>query len=196
MKAKNSVKKTVLIFQVFAILSLVLGFVIRLLFSKDYDLLLFGRAVLMELYMPCFLIFYLLEAINVLVVFLKTQKGMIFLTYLVLIPLILLHLYCCLISSSTVYSVEKYNYPEFDTTIVIENGDDLFGPYADFYETKNGFILKKVTYLGENLYLDENSSNSVEIKDNKIVYNYNDGFDDLQLILEYKNGHFTEKYVD
>lgn len=194
MKTKNTVKKTVIIFQVFAILFLILGFLGGFLRTHDYDILLFDRTVLMPLCMFCFLLFYLLETIMVIVLVIKTEKSLIFLTYLVLVPLILLHLYVWFIGSSTVYSVNIYKYPEFDTAIVIENGDDLFGIYANIYETKNNFLLKDIAYLDECLYPQNENSANVKIKDNKIIYTYYDSFDDCnqQLILEYDNGHFKE----
>ena len=101
-----------------------------------------------------------------------------------------------IISLPSDVNTKMYKYPEFDTTIVIENGDDLFGNYSRIYETKNKVLLKYITDLdGTPSPLGYESSYDVEIINNKIIYTYEDDFNETiknQLILEYENGHFKE----
>lgn len=193
MKTKSNSKLTIIIFQICAVIFLLLGLIGRILLNQDYDLLLFGRPILINSCMICFLLFYLIEFLVIALLFIKTNKASFFLTYIVLIPLILIHIYFMIISSSSDVSIEKNHYPEFDTTIIIENGDDLFGYYSRIYETKNNILLKKLAVVDGGLGYE--SSYDVEIKNNKIIYTYEDDFDENiknQLILEYENGHFKE----
>lgn len=193
MKTKSNIKRTVIIFQICAVIFLLSGLIGRVLLNQDYDLLLFGRPTLISSSMICFLLFYLIELLVIALLFKKTNKASFFLTYIVLIPLVLIHIYFMVISSSSDVSIEKNHYPEFDTTIIIENGDDLFGFYSRIYETKNNILLKKLATVDGGL--NYGSSYDVEIKNNKIIYTYNDDFDETvknQLILEYENGHFKE----
>lgn len=196
MKTKNNVKKCVIIFQSFSIIFLILGIVGRVLQNQDYDLLLFGKPLLFQLYMICFLLFYLVETLAILVLFIKTKKKLLFLTYLVLIPLILFQIFGLCFSSSSDVSIKMHKYPEFDTTIVIENGSDLFGGYSQIYETKNKILLKDIALLDGDPYpLGYEALNDVEIKNNRIIYTYNDDSEETgknQLIIEYENGHFKE----
>lgn len=101
-----------------------------------------------------------------------------------------------IISLPSDVTTKMYKYPEFDTAIVIENGDDLFGDYSRIYETQNKVLLKYITVLdGTPSPLGYESSYDAEIKNNKIIYTYNDDFDETvqnQIILEYENGHFKE----
>ena len=101
-----------------------------------------------------------------------------------------------LISFPSDVTTKIYKYSEFDTAIVIENGDDLFGDYSRIYETQNEVLLKYITVLdGTPSPLGYEASYDVKIKDNNIIYTYNDDFDETiqnQLILEYKSGHFKE----
>ena len=193
MKTKSNSKLTIFIFQICAVIFLLLGLIGRILLNQDYDLLFFGRPTLISSCMICFLLFYLIEFLVIALLFIKTNKASFFLTYIVLIPLILIHIYFMIISSSSDVSIEKNHYPEFDTTIIIENGDDLFGYYSRIYETKNNILLKKLAVVDGGLSFE--SSYDVEIKNNKIIYTYEDDFDENiknQLILEYENGHFKE----
>ncbi len=196
MKTKNNVKKSVIIFQVFAIIFFLLGIAGRILQNQDYDLLLFGRPVLAYMFMICFLLSYSTEFLVISLLFEKTKNASFFLTYIILIPLTLFHIYCMIISLPSGVTTKTYKYPEFDTTIVIENGDDLFGNYSRIYETNNKVLLKYITVLdGTPSPLGYESSYDVEFKNNKIIYTYNDDFDETvknQLILEYENGHFKE----
>ena len=146
--------------------------------------------------MTAFLLFYLAEILVVLLLFIKTEKKLIFLTYIVLIPLILFHTYVWLISSSSHISTKKNTYPEFNTTIIIENGYDLLGGYSRIYETKNNILLKYVTVIGGDPYpLGNDSAYSVKIENDTIIYTYDDSSSESnksQLILKYENGHFKE----
>lgn len=196
MKTKNNVKKCVIIFQSFSIIFLILGIVGRVLQNQDYDLLLFGKPLLFQLYTICFLLFYLVETLAILVLFIKTKKKLLFLTYLVLIPLILFQIFALCFSSSFDTSIKLYKYPEFDTTIVIENSSDLLGDYSSVYETKNNILLKDLAIIdGTPCPLGDESLCDVKIENNKVIYVYGDSFsgsEKKQLILEYENGHFKE----
>lgn len=195
MKSVKS-KNIVIIFQIIAIIFLLLGIAGRILQNQDYDLLLFGRPLIVPIYMTGFLLFYLAEILVVLLLYIKTEKKLIFLTYIVLIPLILFHMYVWLISSSSHVSTKKNTYPEFNTTIIIENGYDLFGDYSRIYETKNNFLLKYVAVIDGDPYpLGNDSSYDVKIENDTIIYTYDDNSSESnksQLILKYENGHFKE----
>ena len=193
---KKNTKLTIIIFQILAVIFFLLGIAGRILQNQDYDLLLLGRPIIAYMFMICFLLSYLTEFLVISLLFEKTNKAAFFLTYIVLIPLTLLHIYCMIISLPSDVTTKMYKYPEFDTAIVIENGDDLFGDYSRIYETQNEVLLKYITVLdGTPSPLGYEASYDVKIKDNKIIYTYNDDFDETvqnQLILEYKNGHFKE----
>ena len=193
---KSVKSKNIIVFQIIAIIFLLLGIAGRILQNQDYDLLLFGRPLIVPIYMTGFLLFYLAEILVVLLLYIKTEKKLIFLTYIVLIPLILFHMYVWLISSSSHVSTKKNTYPEFNTTIIIENGYDLFGDYSRIYETKNNILLKYVAVIDGDPYpLGNDSSYDVKIEKNRIIYTYEDNFSETnkrQLILQYENGHFKE----
>ncbi len=195
MKTKNT-KRTFIIFQILAVIFLLLGFAGRILQNQDYDLLLFGRPILFQAFMICFLIFYFIEALTIWRLFEKIKKKLLFITYLIFIPLIVFQLFALWFSSSSDVSIKMHKYPEFDTTIVIENGSDLFGGYSQIYETKNKILLRDIALLdGDPNPLGYEALDNVEIKNNKIIYTYNDDSEETgknQLILEYENGHFKE----
>jgi|GEM_PF-4381419 len=196
MKTKSNSKLTIIIFQICAVIFFLLGIAGRILQKHDYDLLFLGRPIIAYFFMICFLLSYSTEFLVISLLFKKTNKASFFLTYIILIPLTLFHIYCMFISLPSDVTTKMYKYPEFDTTIVIENGDDLFGDYSRIYETKNKILLKYITVLdGTPSPLGYETSYDVEIKNNKIIYTYNDDFDETvknQLILEYENGHFKE----
>lgn len=187
-------KNIIIVFQIIAIIFLLLGIAGRIFQNQNYDLLLLGRPLIVPIYMTGFLLFYLAEMLMILLLFVKTEKKLIFITYIVLTPLILFHMYAWLISSSSDVSIKKNTYPEFNTTIIIENGDDLFGGYSKIYETKNNILLKYVTVIDGDPYpLENEASFDVKIENDRIIYTYEDDFSEThkkQLILEYKNGHF------
>ncbi len=185
-------KSIVIIFQIIAIIFLLLGIAGCILLYQDYDLLLFGRPLIIPIYMTGFLLFYLTEILVILLLSVKTNRKLFFLAYIVLIPLVLIHMYFMLITSSSDVSVKKNTYPEFDTTIIIESGDDLFGGYSRIYETKNDILIKHITDVYDAPYL---LGNDVKIEKNRIIYTYEDNFSETnkrQLILQYENGHFKE----
>lgn len=191
MKSVKS-KNIVIIFQIIAIIFLLLGIAGYILLYQDYDLLLFGRPLIIPIYMTGYLLFYLTEILVILLLFVKTNKKLFFLAYIVLIPLVLIHMYFMLITSSSDVSVKTNTYPEFDTTIIIESGDDLLGGYSRIYETKNNILIKRITDVYDAPYL---LGNDVKIENNRIIYTYEDNFSETnkrQLILQYENGHFKE----
>ena len=191
MKSVKS-KNIVIIFQIIAIIFLLFGIAGRILQNQDYDLLLFGRPLIIPIYMTGFLLFYLTEILVILLLFVKTNKKLFFLAYIVLIPLVLIHMFFMLITLSSDVSVKKNTYPEFDTTIIIESGDDLLGGYSRIYETKNNILIKRITDVYDAPYL---LGNDVKIENNRIIYTYEDIFSETnkrQLILQYENGHFKE----
>ena len=191
MKSVKS-KNIVIIFQIIAIIFLLLGIAGYILLYQDYDLLLFGRPLIIPIYMTGFLLFYLTEILVILLLFVKTNKKLFFLAYIVLIPLVLIHMFFMLITLSSDVSVKKNTYPEFDTTIIIESGDDLLGGYSRIYETKNNILIKRITDVYDAPYL---LGNDVKIENNRIIYTYEDIFSETnkrQLILQYENGHFKE----
>ena len=196
MKTKSKLKRTIIISQTLAFIFFLLGIAGRILQNQDYDLLLFGRPFLFQTFTICFLLFYLVETLAILVLFNKTKKKLLFLTYLVLIPLILFQIFALYFSSSFDTSIKLYKYPKFDTTIVIENSADLLGDYSSVYETKNNILLKDLAIIdGTPCPLGDESLCDVKIENNKVIYIYRDGFsgsDKKQLILEYENGHFKE----
>ena len=196
MKTNNNSKLTIIIFQVLAVIFLLLGFAGRILQNQNYDLLLFGRPFLFQSFMICFLIFYFIEALTIWRLFEKTKKKLLFITYLIFIPLIVFQLFALWFSSSFDTSIKLYKYPEFDTTIVIENSSDLLGDYSSVYETKNNILLKELAIIdGTPCPLGDESLCDVKIENNKVIYIYGDSFsesDQKQLILEYENGHFKE----
>ena len=75
MKTKNT-KRTFIIFQILAVIFLLLGFAGRILQNQDYDLLLFGRPILFQAFMICFLIFYFIEALTIWRLFEKIKKKL------------------------------------------------------------------------------------------------------------------------
>ena len=144
--------------------------------------------------MICFLLFYITEVLSIVFLFKKTRRKSVLLTYLILIPLLILHLFTWFISSSTTISTKLYKYPEFETAILIENGHDLLGNHSRVFETQNNFVIKKVALItGVESPLEDDSSFDVKIYKDKIIYTYDDGFDKQQLVLKYNNGHFKEE---
>ena len=93
----------------------------------------------------CFMISYLIEFLTIFFLIKKTKKKLFLFTYLILLPLIVLHIFTWFVSSSTTTLTKLYKYPEFDTAIVIESGHDLLGDYYRFYETSNNILMKKIT---------------------------------------------------
>ena len=194
MKNTNSIKRKFFIYQVFAISFFVLGIIGRIFQNSDYDILLFRKPIIYSLYMICFLLFYITEVLSIVFLFKKTQKKLVLLTYLILIPLLILHFFTWFISSSTTISTKLYKYPEFETAILIENGHDLLGNHSRIFETQNNFVIKKVALVtGVEPPLEDDSSFDVKIYKDKIIYTYDDGFDKQQLALKYNNGHFKEE---
>lgn len=139
----------------------------------------------------CFLISYLIEFLTIFFLIKKTKKKLFLFTYLILLPLIVLHIFTWFVSSSTTTLTKLYKYPEFDTTIVIESGHDLLGDYYRFYETSNNILMKKITVTSSGMSsLEDETSYDIKTVNGTIIFTYEDGFDENQIILEYNNGHF------
>ncbi len=197
MSNKNNIKKTIIISQILACLFLVCGFLCMFYTKQGYELLVFGKTIILDLCFAFLLSFLLTEIIFVIILVKKGTKPLILLTYLVLIPLTLFNLYSWAALSSTTTAVKLYEYPEFDTSIVIENGDDLMGDYAHIYETKSKILLKDVACIGNSLALEDKTLFDIKVEGNEIIYTYNEYDSDedpkQQLVLVYSDGHFKEK---
>lgn len=197
MHNKNNVKKTILISQILGCLFLVCSFLCWFYFKQGYELLIFEKTIILDLQFAFSLGFILTEIILVIILVKKGIKPLILLTYLVLIPLTLFSLYSWAALSSTTAALKIYEYPEFDTAIVIENGDDLMGDYAHIYETKNNILLKDVACIGNALALEDKTLFDIKVEGNEIIYTYNEYESDehskQQLVLVYSDGHFEEK---
>lgn len=197
MHNKNNIKKAIIISQILGCLFLVCAFLCLFYLKQGYELLVFEKTIILDLHFAFSLGFILTEIILVIILVKKGMKPLILLTYLVLIPLTLLLLYSWLACSSTTTAIKIYKYPEFDTAIVIENGDDLMGDYAHIYETKNKILLKDVACIGNSLALEDKTLFDIKVEGNEIIYTYNeydsDEYSKQQLVLVYSDGHFKEK---
>lgn len=194
MTITNNTKKTVIISQFFVIIFFSLGIIGRIVQNHDYDILLFKTPAIDFLYMMFFMVSYLIEFLTIFFLIKKTKKKLFLFTYLILIPLIVLHIFTWFVSSSTTTSIKLYKHPKFDTAIVIENGHDLLGDYYCIYENSNNILLRKIAVTSSGTSSsEEDASYDVKIEDDKIIFTYEDGFDKNQLILEYNNGRFEEK---
>ncbi|MBO5433080.1 MAG: hypothetical protein J6A43_03370 [Clostridia bacterium] len=191
MTSINNTKKLVFISQFFVIVFLSLGIIGRIFQNYGYDILLFKKPAIDFLYMMCFLISYLIEFLTIFFLIKKTKKKLFLFTYLILLPLTVLHIFTWFVSSSTTTLTKLYKYPEFDTAIVIESGHDLLGDYYRFYETSNNILMKKITVTSSGMSsLEDETSYDIKTVNGTIIFTYEDGFDENQIILEYNNGHF------
>ena len=191
MHNKNNIKKAIIISQILGCLFLVCAFLCLFYLKQGYELLVFEKTIILDLHFAFSLSFILTEIILVIILVKKGMKPLILLTYLVLIPLTLLLLYSWLACSSTTTAIKIYKYPEFDTAIVIESGHDLLGDYYRFYETSNNILMKKITVTSSGMSsLEDETSYDIKTVNETIIFTYEDGFDENQIILEYNNGHF------
>ena len=194
MNEKSNTKRIIGILQMLAVFFLLSGIICRIFFHYEYDLLLFGKPFILNLTLICFFFFYLIEVVSIVFIVKKTKKKLFFLTYLILIPLLFFQIFVVFFTSSSDIKKEIYKYPEFDASIVMVNGHDLFGDYTEIYETQNNIVLKSIAVIDADSLEDE-SLFDIEIEGNKLIYTFHgesSDEDDEQVVLAYNDGHFKE----
>lgn len=198
MKSKNLY---IWIFQIFAVIFLLIGISSKLLLNNGYELYIFENTCLYFVYQIGYLLFLMTEFVMLIVLAIKKKKFLFLIGNVVLIPLLLIQGSATNSATDAEPTTKLYSYENFDTDIVISSKSFLFSGSSVIYERSNSILLHKIaTVHGDDGYapLKEESKFKVAIDDEKITYIYYfDGYslsDELlkEIVLKYDNGHFKQ----
>lgn len=182
-------RKTIIITQSFAVF-LFLSSLTNFFLPDGYYLKMFN--CITPIYI--FLFFLLYESILLLIFIIRKRKYILFISYSVIIPIIIYVAFLTLFSSFPSYKLKLENY---DKEILIENRSFLLGGSSCIFEVENAFVVRFVDDVGG----DDGYSPLWDNNSYKIIYNDN-GFEVMYWIgagekemlhryYEYKDGNIV-----
>ena len=198
MKQKNIY---VWVFQIFAVIFLLMGISSKLLLNNGYELYLFENICLYFVYQIGYLLFLLTEFLLFIVLAIKKKRLLFLIGNIALLPLLLIQGFAADFAVYAEATTKSYSYENFDTEIVISSRSFLLSGTSTIYEKTNPFFLHKVAYAdGDDGYapLKDESKFKVTVDEEKITYIYYfDGYslsdESMEIIvLKYDNGHFKQ----
>ena len=189
------------IFQIFAVIFLLIGISSELLLNNEYELFLFENTCLYFVYQIGYLLFLITEFVMFIVLTIKKKKLLFLIGNIILLPLLLIQGFAADFAVYAEATTKLYSYENFDADIVISSRSLLLSGNSTIYEKNDSILIHKIARAdGDDGYapLKDESKFKVTVDDKKITYIYYfDGYslsdESMEVIvLKYDDGHFKQ----